>query len=267
MWSAAIRGGVGVVDSVDDDVVEALGGDASEVLGAGEFLDRSDHHGSVGLHEVACAPAHLCGLARCHEEAPEGALGLGKELLSVGEEEDARPLACAGCIAGNVEGGEPGLAEADGEDDEGASASLLACLREGVSGFPNPRKSGAGKWLSGAFFGAGASPFGAGGGFRGGAFLGLLESIAGAGDVDDLGAVKKPVDEGDGARGVREDLGPLGERLVGGQDDGARAIVAPGDDFEEQVGVAIVVREVTHLVDAEQARLDVAPEASSEGRR
>jgi hypothetical protein len=49
----------------------------------------------------------------------------------VGEEEDARPLACAGCEAGDVEGGEPGLAEAGGEHDEGASASLLACLREG----------------------------------------------------------------------------------------------------------------------------------------
>lgn len=47
------------------------------------------------------------------------------------EEEDARPLACAGCEAGDVEGGEPGLAEAGGEHDEGASASLLACLRQG----------------------------------------------------------------------------------------------------------------------------------------
>jgi hypothetical protein len=82
-----------VVDFVDDDVVEALGGDAREVLRTGEFLDRADHHGSVGLHEVARAPAHLCGLARCHEEAPEGALGLSEELLSVGEEEDAWPLA------------------------------------------------------------------------------------------------------------------------------------------------------------------------------
>jgi hypothetical protein len=73
-----------VVDFVDDDIVEALVGDAGEVLGAGEFLGRADHHGSVGLHEVARAPAHLSGLARGDEEAPEGALGLSEELLSVG---------------------------------------------------------------------------------------------------------------------------------------------------------------------------------------
>jgi hypothetical protein len=38
----------------------------------------------------------------------------------------ARPLGCAVCEAGDVEGGEPGLAEFCGEHDEGASASLLA---------------------------------------------------------------------------------------------------------------------------------------------
>jgi hypothetical protein len=47
-----------------------------------------------------------------------------------------------------------------------------------------------------------------------GALFGFLESVAVALDLDDLGAMHEAVDERDRARGVREDFGPLGERLV-----------------------------------------------------
>ncbi len=48
------------------------------------------------------------------------------------------------------------------------------------------------------------------------AFLGFLEAIAVGLNLDDLSAMGEPVDEGDGAGGVGEDLGPFAERLVGG---------------------------------------------------
>ena len=59
------------------------------------------------------------------------------------------------------------------------------------------------------------------------------------------------VDESDDASSVREDVGPLGKGLVGGEDDGLGCLVATGDDLEKQGGVAAVVGEVTDLVDTE----------------
>ena len=47
----------------------------------------------------------------------------------------------------------------------------------------------------------------------------------------------EPIDEGDDAAGIREDVGPFAERLIRGDDDGI-ALVAARDDLEEQVGVA-----------------------------
>src|SRR6185503_8508849 len=60
----------------------------------------------------------------------------------------------------------------------------------------------------------------------GGALGGLLEAEAVALDGEDLGAVEEPVDEGDDAGRVGEDRGPLGEGLVGAQDDRALCLVA-----------------------------------------
>ena len=75
--------------------------------------------------------------------------------------------------------------------------------------------------------------------------------------MDNLAAVDQAVDKGDDARGVRENIGPLGEGLVGGEHDGLERLVAPGDDLEEQIGVAAVVGQVADLVDAQKLRVSV----------
>src|SRR4051812_26413836 len=72
--------------------------------------------------------------------------------------------------------------------------------------------------------------------------LRFLQAVAVGLDLDDLGAVDEAVDERDDAGGVREDLGPLRECLVRAEDDGLVGVVAPRDDLEEEIGVAVVVR-------------------------
>jgi hypothetical protein len=62
--------------------------------------------------------------------------------------------------------------------------------------------------------------------------LRLFETITFA--CEDLGLVHEPINEGDDASGVREDLIPFAEGLVCRDDDGALP-VAPGDDLEEQI--------------------------------
>lgn len=61
------------------------------------------------------------------------------------------------------------------------------------------------------------------------AFLGLLEAVALGLDLDDLSSMGEPVDEGHGAGGVREDLGPFAEGLVGGDQDRLPRLVAARD--------------------------------------
>jgi hypothetical protein len=104
----------------------------------------------------------------------------------------------------------------------------------------------------------------AAGGAGGVELLGFFEAVALGVDVDDLGAVDEAVDERDDAGGVREDLAPFGEGLVGAEQNGLLRVVAAGDDLEEKVGVAAVVGEVADLVDAEQVGHGVAMEASGE---
>lgn len=116
------------------------------------------------------------------------------------------------------------------------------------------RASGGGTWL---LF--------AGGGLGGGAFLGFLEAVAVAVDLDDLGAVDEAVDQGDGAGRMGEHLGPLGESLVGADEDGALCLVASSDDLEEEVGIAVVVGEVPDLVDAQESRHGVTAKSPGEG--
>jgi hypothetical protein len=87
--------------------------------------------------------------------------------------------------------------------------------------------------------------------------LGFLEAVAVAVDFENLGAMDEAVDEGDGAGGMREDLGPVVEGLVGAEQDGLGGVVATGDDLEEEVGVAAAVGEVADLVDAEELGLGI----------
>ena len=78
-------------------------------------------------------------------------------------------------------------------------------------------------------------------------FLGLLEPIGFALDRDDLGVVNQTVDQGDDAGGIGEDLTPLGEGSVG-RDEGGFFLIAAANDLEQQVGVAIAIGKLTHLV-------------------
>jgi hypothetical protein len=78
---------------------------------------------------------------------------------------------------------------------------------------------------------------------------------------DHGGLVDQPVDEGGGDHRVAEDLAPLLEAAVRDDDDRA-ALVAAGDEGEEQVGGLAFEREVADLVDDEQL---VALEAAELG--
>ena len=60
-------------------------------------------------------------------------------------------------------------------------------------------------------------------------------SIAGPPDVDDRGVVEESVDDGAGDDRLAEDLGPVAETSIGGQDDGA-LLLALGDHVEHPVG-------------------------------
>ena len=60
--------------------------------------------------------------------------------------------------------------------------------------------------------------------------------------------VDEPIDQSGGDHRVAEDLTPLLEAAVGGDDDRA-AFVAAGDEGEEQVGGLAFEREVADLVD------------------
>ena len=64
-------------------------------------------------------------------------------------------------------------------------------------------------------------------------------------------------------RSVAEDLAPLFEAAVGGDDDRA-ALVAPGDEREEEVGRAALKRQVADLVDDEQVVALEPPELGLE---
>ena len=54
----------------------------------------------------------------------------------------------------------------------------------------------------------------------------------------------EPIDEGDHAGGIGEDLVPFAEGFVRGQNDAAVQLIAAGDDLEEQVGITGVVGEI-----------------------
>ena len=81
--------------------------------------------------------------------------------------------------------------------------------------------------------------------------------------VDDVGAVGEAVDDGLGQPGVGEDLGPLAERQVGGDDQRA-AFVALGEDLEDELGGAVGQREVAELVEDDELGAGVAADDSGE---
>ena len=65
------------------------------------------------------------------------------------------------------------------------------------------------------------------------------QSVAVALDIDHLGVVEEPVEDGGGEDVVAEDVAPFGEGFVAGDDHGA-AFVAAGDELEDHVGFGSV---------------------------
>ncbi len=70
-------------------------------------------------------------------------------------------------------------------------------------------------------------------------------------DLDDDGVVEQAIEESGGDDVVTEDLAPLLEGAVGGEDHGA-ALVSGVDQLEEEVGAALRERQVTDLVDDQE---------------
>ena len=64
-------------------------------------------------------------------------------------------------------------------------------------------------------------------------FLGFAEAVAA--EQEDLGVLDQPVGDGGGDGRVEEDVAPVGERCVGGDDCGAFLAVAGGDDLIEEI--------------------------------
>lgn len=67
-------------------------------------------------------------------------------------------------------------------------------------------------------------------------------------DVDDLAVVKEPVEDGGGDDGIPEEFLPIGKAFIRG-DDGGTALVAVGDELEEQIRLPAVDGQIAHLVD------------------
>src|SRR5689334_15666917 len=91
----------------------------------------------------------------------------------------------------------------------------------------------------------------------------LSEPVAFAPDVEDVAVVEQSIEDGGGDDGVAEHLAPLGEALVGGEDDAA-ALVASGDQGEEGGRGRAIVRPDAELVDDEHLGGEVDPQASIE---
>ena len=83
----------------------------------------------------------------------------------------------------------------------------------------------------------------------------VLHAVAFAFDEDGLGMVQEAVEDGGGQGAVVvEDLGPVFEGSVGGDDDGA-LLVALADDLEEQIGAVLVDGQIAEFVEDEHGRV------------
>jgi len=96
----------------------------------------------------------------------------------------------------------------------------------------------------------------------------LLDLLVGAsglsGDADEQSLVDEPVGDGRSGGGVVEELAPLLEGQIGG-DDGGSALVASVEDLVEQVCTASIEAEVSELVDEDEVGLGPGCEPTGEG--
>ena len=118
-------GAGGVVELVNNNVVEGVRAEVSEARRLAESLDRGEEHVGGGVFVGAGVEAE-CGVGA---DAAEGVEGLAQDLLAVGDEEDALRAE-----APRVECGEPGLTDSGGEHDEATGVAFGAGLLEGFEG-------------------------------------------------------------------------------------------------------------------------------------
>lgn len=85
----------------------------------------------------------------------------------------------------------------------------------------------------------------------------VFHAITGALDDHRLGMVKEAVEQGGGEGTVIvEDLGPLFESAIGGNDKRA-AFIAPADDLEEQVRAVFIDGKVAQLIEYQKTGLEI----------
>ena len=132
---ASIRLGRGVMNLIDDDVVEARGAQFFQVLVASELGDRGEDQVRLEIFVSVEKPPHARrGIERA-KEATVRARRLREELAPVSDEEEAWPRAELRAKLAVIKGGEPGLSQAGGEDDEGATTPLFTALPQLHQGF------------------------------------------------------------------------------------------------------------------------------------
>lgn len=73
----------------------------------------------------------------------------------------------------------------------------------------------------------------------------------------------QPIDQRDATGGVGKNLIPLCEGAIGG-DQGGLLLIPPGDNLEQQVGMAVGVGEIAHFVDHEELWPGIAGQAAIE---
>ena len=136
-----------------------------------------------------------------------------------------------------------------------ANIRVIACARAkakapAIAGARCSRRGGRPRFPGRAFRPRGTLLLGEGGSLLGAVRLAL--------ELDDLDAVAEAVDHRRDAGRSLEDLVPLGEGFVGGDDRGDLGIVAARDNLVEQVREVAVVPEVSEFIDDEQRRVRIA---------
>mgnify|MGYP001614518690 CR=1 FL=1 len=78
--------------------------------------------------------------------------------------------------------------------------------------------------------------------------FGVFEAIAVTVALDDVAAMREPVERGPGQAFAAQDLHPLLERQVGGEDQ-AGAFVSGADHIEEKFGAELAGRDVAEFIE------------------
>jgi hypothetical protein len=116
-----VGAGSGMVEFVDDDVVEVLRREPLQMFGLGQRLHRGAQHVDIGIAAAAGVVAH----ALLRQDADEGGRRLAQDLFAVRDEQDASRAHAHG-----VEGCQPGLAQAGGQHHQAAPVAAFAAGRQ-----------------------------------------------------------------------------------------------------------------------------------------